>query len=224
MEQFPIVDISYAVQNNNKDVVLNNDPEMNKVCQEVKDGFAEWGFIYVKGHGISQELIDTMFGQSKEFFQQPVEKKNEILMDTSDTNYIIGYVPYKMETFKTDKPYDLKEALDYTVNIKPEMKEKFPAQLLSTYQQFFKECKKLFLTLLKILEKALAIEEPGLFASGHEKVGDLGNTTMLRSLYYPAINDAEILPEQLRCGEHSDYGSLTFLFQNADGLEVSSLE
>jgi len=226
-EQFPVVDISYAVQNKNdhdSTTILNNDSEMDKVCQEVRDGFAEWGFIYLKGHGISQQLIDTMFEQSKEFFQQSVEKKNEILMDGRDTNYITGYVPFKMETLDSSKPFDLKEALDYTPDIKQEMKEKFPAQLLATYEEVFNECKQLFGTMLKVVEKALTIEVPELYSSGHKKVGKFGNVTVLRSLYYPAIDDAEILPEQSRCGEHTDYGSITFLFQNADGLEVSSFE
>jgi len=178
-EQFPVVDISYAVQNKNdhdSTTILNNDSEMDKVCQEVRDGFAEWGFIYLK------------------------------------------------ETLDSSKPFDLKEALDYTPDIKQEMKEKFPAQLLATYEEVFNECKQLFGTMLKVVEKALTIEVPELYSSGHKKVGKFGNVTVLRSLYYPAIDDAEILPEQSRCGEHTDYGSITFLFQNADGLEVSSFE
>lgn len=40
----------------------------------------------------------------------------------------------------------------------------------------------------------------------------------MRTLYYPEVKDVK--PKQLRCGEHSDYGTVTFLFQTDDGLEV----
>ena len=45
---------------------------------------------------------------------------------------------------------------------------------------------------------------------------------MLRFNYYPRITDFEhIKPGQIRCGEHTDYGGITLLFQDdAGGLEV----
>uniref|UniRef100_A0A7M5WVU3 Fe2OG dioxygenase domain-containing protein n=1 Tax=Clytia hemisphaerica TaxID=252671 RepID=A0A7M5WVU3_9CNID len=46
--------------------------------------------------------------------------------------------------------------------------------------------------------------------------------SQLRSLYYPGVDSKEILPEQIRCGEHTDYGTLTLLFPKAEGLEVKS--
>ena len=48
-----------------------------------------------------------------------------------------------------------------------------------------------------------------------------GSFCKLRSLYYPAIADAGVRPGVTRCGEHSDYGSLTFLFQDSlGGLQI----
>ncbi|KAF3706203.1 1-aminocyclopropane-1-carboxylate oxidase [Channa argus] len=46
------------------------------------------------------------------------------------------------------------------------------------------------------------------------------NGTTLRSLYYPPVNSEKAKEGQLRCGEHSDYGTITLLFQNSDGLQV----
>lgn len=48
------------------------------------------------------------------------------------------------------------------------------------------------------------------------------NCTTLRLLNYPNINeDSDIKPGQIRCGEHTDYGSITLLFQDdMPGLEV----
>ena len=48
-----------------------------------------------------------------------------------------------------------------------------------------------------------------------------GSFCKLRSLYYPAIADGGVRPGVTRCGEHSDYGSLTFLFQDSlGGLQI----
>ena len=47
------------------------------------------------------------------------------------------------------------------------------------------------------------------------------NLTTLRTLYYPPIAD-EIGDKTIRCGEHSDYGICTLLFQDSNGgLEVT---
>ena len=48
-----------------------------------------------------------------------------------------------------------------------------------------------------------------------------GSFCKLHSLYYPAIADSGVRPGVTRCGEHSDYGSLTFLFQDSlGGLQI----
>lgn len=51
------------------------------------------------------------------------------------------------------------------------------------------------------------------------------NATTLRLLHYPSIKkDSVIKPGQIRCGEHTDYGSITLLFQDEmPGLEVFPL-
>lgn len=47
------------------------------------------------------------------------------------------------------------------------------------------------------------------------------NGTTLRSLYYPPVNSETAKEGQVRCGEHSDYGSITLLFQGSEGLQVT---
>lgn len=47
------------------------------------------------------------------------------------------------------------------------------------------------------------------------------NGTILRSLYYPPLTGDDIQPGVVRCGEHSDYGTITLLLQDdMGGLEV----
>ena len=60
------------------------------------------------------------------------------------------------------------------------------------------------------------------FVDLHRNVGDRSqNGTSMRMLYYPCV-DATPSPQQQRCGEHTDYGTLTLLYQdNVGGLEVN---
>ncbi|KAK3513723.1 hypothetical protein QTP70_028751, partial [Hemibagrus guttatus] len=47
------------------------------------------------------------------------------------------------------------------------------------------------------------------------------NSSTLRSLYYSPVKAESVKKDQLRCGEHSDYGSISLVFQNQqEGLQV----
>ncbi|XP_036420390.1 2-oxoglutarate-Fe(II) type oxidoreductase ppzD-like [Colossoma macropomum] len=49
------------------------------------------------------------------------------------------------------------------------------------------------------------------------------NGSTLRALYYAPVKRETVKEDQLRCGEHSDYGSITLLFQSREGgLQVMS--
>ena len=48
------------------------------------------------------------------------------------------------------------------------------------------------------------------------------NGSTLRTLYYPPVDSEHVKEGQLRCGEHSDYGSITLVFQSPEGgLQVT---
>ena len=50
------------------------------------------------------------------------------------------------------------------------------------------------------------------------------NATTFRSLYYPSLADSDVQPGVVRCGAHSDYGTITLLLQDDNGgLEVKSI-
>ena len=65
-----------------------------------------------------------------------------------------------------------------------------------------------------------------MFTSTHKIMASTKNCTTLRLLHYPGISeDSTIKPGQIRCGEHTDYGSITLLFQDdMPGLEVNILK
>ena len=65
------------------------------------------------------------------------------------------------------------------------------------------------------------VQDKRLFRKTHEKMGSPDNKTTLRLLFYPIIE--KLKEGQLRLGEHTDYGTITLLFQDQiGGLEVWS--
>ncbi|CAG5957549.1 unnamed protein product [Menidia menidia] len=88
-----------------------------------------------------------------------------------------------------------------------------------THASFFQRCRELSLRVLRLLAHGLGLE-PDLFLRAHGLIGSDQNGSTLRSLYYPPVSRRPVKEGQLRCGEHSDYGSITLLFQSCDGLQV----
>ena len=97
----------------------------------------------------------------------------------------------------------------------------------SEISNFFDACHKLSLKLLTLFGLGLHIDPlaggSSWFSSRHSRtLGPSGCT--LRLLYYPSISpDLDYQPEvDIRAGAHSDYGSITLLFQRPSqpGLEI----
>ena len=67
-----------------------------------------------------------------------------------------------------------------------------------------------------LLLRALALslgQDKDYLTSRHERVLGKENWSKIRSLFYPPVEASQIRPGVVRCGEHSDYGTITFLFQ-----------
>lgn len=45
------------------------------------------GFFYVINHGISEELMEEVFGQSKKFFELPMDEKMKLLRNEKHRGY-----------------------------------------------------------------------------------------------------------------------------------------
>ena len=136
-----------------------------------------------------------------------------------------GYVPFKVETFEKQRPFDLKECFNYLPKTtkKDEMDTVLP-EFIPTNTEFFEICKKLSIIVCKAINLGLKTDDKSNFLYNHHNgIGNFDeNPTTLRLLYYPSIEDGDsVQDQQLRCGEHSDYGTITLLFQDdAGGLQV----
>ena len=89
----------------------------------------------------------------------------------------------------------------------------------TTMRDFFQQCKRLHQIIMSAL--ALALNLPDTFFDPFVAKGD--NT--LRLLHYPPAPKAHFATGKLRAGLHSDYGSITLLFQDErGGLQVQAPE
>ena len=67
---------------------------------ELFKAFESVGFVYVKGHGVSEDVIDKSMETSKHFFNLPPEKKKQIARDPKVQQ---GYVEPGQELFNAKK-------------------------------------------------------------------------------------------------------------------------
>ncbi|KAL6466224.1 hypothetical protein MHYP_G00263570 [Metynnis hypsauchen] len=111
----------------------------------------------------------------------------------------------------------------YLRNTGIEQDEKWPSEeFCSTHLGFHRRCVALSLRVLRVMALSLGIN-PDVFLKAHSLIGREGNCTSLRALYYPPVKRETVKEDQIRCGEHSDYGSITLLFQSKEeGLQVMS--
>ena len=192
---------------------------LNDLGDQLKKAFKASGFCYIKNHGIDIELINKYFSISRNFFDQPVAEKKPFARLEADRNF--GWVAVERERINPERPGDLKEAFNFYPPDDPHIWPSKIEDFQQTSKLMFQKCTELGHRICRVLSIGLGLEE-NFLKDTHRLIGHKGNQTTLRSLYYPPIlDDWNIKPGQIRLGEHSDYGSITILFQdNIGGLQV----
>ena len=163
---------------------------------------------------IDQAIMNLWFEKMKEFFDLPLEVKKKYAYQ-ADTN--LGYNVVGAENVDPTAPSDVKESFNYNDT-------RMDSALWPTEVNFknsaLASVKIADALALKILEKFDTILDCGTtLVDAHQKPY---NTT--RIIHYPAYK-GELERDQMRIGEHSDYGTITLLWQINDvpGLQVQDL-
>ena len=205
------------------------------VAQCVAQSCEDIGFLVVKGHGLPQTTIDTAIALGFNFFDLPLDVKNQ--WHPTGPARQRGY--HGMETrglastLDKDAPKDLRESVflgpiddhrqhyaaipeadtAYAPNLIPQQPPGFDRALVDVYRGF----ERLACDLMRIFAVALRMPE-NTFAPLIDR-----HFSILSVHHYPALA-ATPKPGQLRTGAHTDYGSLTILaMTEADGgLEAQS--
>ncbi|KAI5797023.1 hypothetical protein FPQ18DRAFT_366302 [Pyronema domesticum] len=203
------------------------------VVAGVSSGFKNAGFIYLKNHGIPPSSISSVFASSKSFFSRPQEEKDALKWLTPESNR--GYVSPGREkvTQSTDaaeiaalreKHPDLKESFEIGRDNHPVLLNNWPveeatseASFRQTMTAFYSTCQSLHIQVMRCLALGLGLQE-----EHFDSFIDAADNN-LRLLHYPAT-PASVFKQnvgQVRAGKHTDYGTITLLFQDTrGGLQV----
>ncbi|KAI9708681.1 MAG: hypothetical protein M1828_002685 [Chrysothrix sp. TS-e1954] len=202
------------------------------------------GFLYITTTTPSAPLLSSIFTYSAWFFALPQHVKEGLPWDRPESNRGYSCMGREKVTDELDKESvdilresapDLKESLEIgrdgvvgMPNQWPELpgREGEVRGFREAMGRFFEECKVLHMWVMR----ALAV---GLFGDlGSEGwfdgFTDQGDNT-LRLLHYPEVRRSREVVEasggKVRAGAHTDYGSVTLLFQDErGGLQVKSPE
>ena len=186
--------------------------------QHIEDAYTTVGFAVFTNALDAQEQSDMNNWQQemKAFFDLDLETKKKYPYE-GDTN--LGYSIMGDENVDPTAPKDMKESFNYN---NTRMNEKlWPEELPEFKQSALRSidiADKLTLRILSMFDQVLDTGTT-LYDAHLEPF----NTT--RVIHYPAVT-GELEDRQMRIGEHSDYGTITLLWQINDvpGLEVQDLE
>ncbi|KAF5353547.1 hypothetical protein D9756_007810 [Leucocoprinus leucothites] len=216
-----VVDFRPFLDGSNKEIVAN----------ALLESFKTVGFVYLVNHGLSQEKIDGMFEMSKQFFALPHAQKMLAPHPPSGTHHrgysapgaekVVQHLYDRGEISEARKRTDVKESFEVgreDDNLMPNIW--FPEDILPGFREiclkFFWDCFEVEKNILRALAIGFGLSED-YFAKVHIKPDN-----QLRLLHYPSISTSALLNEEVsRIDAHSDFGSITLLFQDdIGGLEV----
>jgi len=219
----PIVDFS-AMSLEHKDPLKENIQAVKILAQQVHQAFSTIGFVYLKNHGIPQKTVDSVFETYDQFFNLSPELK--AMYAKTDIISPNGWDALERESTNPKRPGDLKESFDVECLDKDFM---WPSKELPNFQStvvsFYHNITDLALRILTVMAIGLELE-PDTFTRCFNKMGTSKGAAQLRYNFYPKIEDlSKVKPGQIRCGEHTDYGAITVLFQDdIGGLEVENVK
>ena len=186
--------------------------------KKIEEAYTTVGFaVFTNALDAPEATKMKMWQQSmQDFFALPMETKQKYPYD-NDTN--LGYSMVGHENVDPTAPKDIKESYNYNNTRMPD--ELWPTEL-STFKQSALDsisiADKLTLRILSMFD--VILNTGTTLVDAHK---EMFNTT--RILHYPAYT-GPILDKQMRIGEHSDYGTITLLWQINDvpGLQVQDLQ
>lgn len=210
------------------DVTAMGDPAgRRQIAREVLDAYGTVGFGYVTGHPIPQDLIDSVFEQTRRFHALPLEEKLRSQVDSSHR----GYIPFRSSTDVTSsvdtvtKP-NLSESFMMLRDLAPDHPDVRAGRYLAGANQWpglpgFREVMVEYQELMTAFARSL-IEVIA------EALGDNGTmtrsfdspTSWLRLLHYPP-QDRQSPDDEYGSAPHRDFGAITLLAtDDVGGLSV----
>jgi isopenicillin N synthase-like dioxygenase len=214
----PIVDVSpLLAPNGDTASCLEVGRDIDAACRDT-------GFFLVTGHGIDRGLRDDLERLSRDFFALPEEEKAHIAMERGGIAWR-GWFPVGAELtsgkpdrkegiyFGTELPADDPRVVARTPLHGPNLFPAEPADLAPVVQQWIEAVTTVGQAVLSGIALGLGLERD--WFAQHLTADP---TVLFRVFHYPPGDDAS-----WGVGEHTDYGLVTLLAQDAHGgLQVRS--
>lgn len=201
---------------------LSDDPKRKeKFVNEIGKAYEEIGFVALKNHFLSDELVEELYKEVKSFFDLPVDIKQKYEIEGLAGQR--GYISFGKEHAKGKKEGDLKEFWhfgqepsedanlieEYPPNVQVEELKDFNHVGMEAYRML----EKTGIYVLRALAIYIGLEE-----HYFDHWASNGNS-ILRPIHYPPI---ETEPKgAVRAGEHGDINLITLLMgASTGGLQV----
>jgi isopenicillin N synthase-like dioxygenase len=204
-----------------------SDSEKVEIVELIGKTARDAGFFYIVNHGIDPEAIDGIFETAKQFFDLPMDTKEEVSLKKSGYNFH-GYLPSFHKGSDTKLKENLQEAFQahlelpaddpivvagtplYGPNLWPTEMPELRDRMIAYQDQL----RVLGDRLIHLFSLALGLPEDAL--DKYFKTP----TSLLRLLHYPPQKPDDS-PERIGTRAHTDTGGITILSQDeVGGLEV----
>lgn len=212
----PVVDLD--------NFVSGDETSKQQFVNDLGKAYEEVGFVAVKNHGISNELVAQMYNEVEHFFNLPTETKEKYEIEGLAGQR--GYTSFGKEHAKGFDAPDLKEFFqfgqevedgdaiksEYPENVSVEEAPEFTPVMLQAYRNF----ERAGAALLRAIALYLGLPEGYFDRQVHN-----GNS-ILRATYYPPITSEPA--SAIRAEQHEDINLITLLVgASADGLEILNM-
>ena len=203
---------------------LSDDPvKKQKFVNEIGKAYEEIGFVALKGHFLSDELVGNLYSEIKKFFALPVEAKRKYEIEGIGGQR--GYVSFGKESAKGKKEGDLKEFWHFGQYVEddPKLAAEYPANVMvdelpefnAVGKETYKMLEKTGVYVLRALALFLGLDE-----HYFDKYAKNGNS-ILRPIHYPPITSEP--KDAVRAAAHGDINLITLLMgAQGKGLQVQN--
>jgi isopenicillin N synthase-like dioxygenase len=200
-----------------------------KVARQIEAACRASGFFYVTGHGVSDSVLAALDAASRTFFALPEATKMQIAMARGGRAWR-GFFPLGGE-LTSGRP-DGKEGIYFGTELSPEhprVRDGWPLHGPNLWPAAVPELRPAVETYMAATMRAAhhllegVALSLGLQADYFEAHYTAEPTVLFRIFHYPPTPPATDGQENWGVGEHSDYGLLTLLAQDAHGgLQVKT--
>jgi isopenicillin N synthase-like dioxygenase len=195
------------------------------VANALHDASQGLGFIYIKGHGIPQAVINNARDSAYQFFRSPEEKKSSVVI----SNQHRGWLGQGRSKMHDDAKTDLKESFilggeynnenltdDHTLRGQNQWPDFLP-EMQSSAMSYFAHSHDVAFHLMRGFALGLDLDESFFLKSCTAPL------SRMAYVYYPNQRE-EHGEQQFGVGPHTDFGVLTVLCQDSvGGLQIETI-